>query len=147
MLGDIPFIGGVFRSSNFNHVKTELLVMVTPELVRPIPKGQPVPEVKMPKPFLEGTATKPPQTPGMDVTGPVPGKPATETVPMEQLIQSEKALPSQSQEGAPQIQFVPMLTAPGQSPQPMAPTASPAAPAAPAAAPRSGNGGGTGANQ
>jgi len=122
--------------------------MVTPELVRPIPRGQSTPDVKMPKPFLDGTAPKAPQTPGMDVTGPVPGKPTTETVPMEQLVQSEKALPAQGgQEGAPQIQFVPMLTAPGQSPQPIAPTASPAAPAAPAAAPRSGNGGATGANQ
>jgi len=98
-------------------------------------------------PFLDGTAKKAPQTPGMDVTGPVPGKPVTETVPMEQLIQSEKALPSQDQNGAPQIQFVPMLTPPGQSPQPIAPTTSPAAPAAPAAAPRSGSGGGTGASQ
>jgi len=121
--------------------------MVTPQLVRPIPKEQAVPEVKMPKPFLGGTAPKAPQTPGMDVTGPVPGKPAIETVPMEQLIQSEKALPSQgAQDGAPQIQFVPMLTPPGQAPQPMAPAPA-VAPAAPAAAPRSGNGGGTGANQ
>jgi pilus assembly protein CpaC len=146
-LASIPLLGKLFQSRSVSKNNTELLVMVTPELVRPIPRGQTVPDVKMPKPFLDGTAPKAPQTPGMDVTGPVPGKPAIETVPMEQLIQSEKALPSQSQEGAPQIQFVPMLTPPGQSPQPMAPTASPAAPAAPAAAPRSGSGGGTGANQ
>jgi len=146
-LASIPLLGKLFQSRSVSKNNTELLVIVTPELVRPIPKGQAVPEVKMPKPFLDGTAKKAPQTPGMDVTGPVPGKPVTETVPMEQLIQSEKALPSQDQNGAPQIQFVPMLTPPGQSPQPIAPTTSPAAPAAPAAAPRSGSGGGTGASQ
>ncbi len=146
-LASIPLLGKLFQSRSVSKNNTELLVMVTPQLVRPIPKEQAAPEVKMPKPFLGGTTPKAPQTPGMDVTGPVPGKPAVETVPMEQLIQSEKALPSQgAQDGAPQIQFVPMLTPPGQAPQPMAPAPA-VAPAAPAAAPRSGNGGGTGANQ
>jgi pilus assembly protein CpaC len=140
-LASIPLLGKLFQSRSVSKNNTELLVMVTPQLVRPIPRGQTTPDIKMPKPFLDGTAPKAPQTPGMDVTGPVPGKPSSETVPMEQLIQSEKPLPAQGSEGAPQIQFVPMLTSPGQSPQPMAPTAAPAAPAAPAAAPRSGNGG------
>jgi len=146
-LANIPLLGKLFQSRSISKNNTELLVLVTPQLVRPIPKGQAPPDVKMPKPFLEGPSTRAPQTPGMDVTGPVPGKPATETVPMEQLLQSEKALPSQgSPEGAPQIQFVPMLTPTGQSQQPMAPAPVPAAPAAPAAAPNSGNGG-TGASR
>jgi pilus assembly protein CpaC len=126
---------------------TELLVMVTPEIVRPIARGQAAPEIKMPKKFLDGPGSKAPQTPGMDTTGPVPVKPPSETIPVEQLLQSEKALPSTTQGGAPQIQFVPMLTQPGQAPQPMPPTASPSAPAAPAASPKSGGGGGTGASE
>src|SRR5579859_473011 len=147
-LANIPLLGKLFQSRSISKNNTELLVLVTPELVRPIPRGQKAPDVKMQKPFLDGTSPKAPQTPGMDSTGPVPVKPPTETVPVEQLIQSDKALPSQNpQDGAPQIQFVPMLTPPGQAPQPMAPTASPAAPSAPAAAPKSGNGGGTGASQ
>ncbi len=144
-LANIPLLGKLFQSRSISKNNTELLVLVTPELVRPIPRGQKPPEVKMAKPFLDNTSPKAPQTPGMDITGPVPVKPAAESVPVEQLIQNDKALPSQGpQDGAPQIQFVPMLTPPGQSPQPMAPTA---APAAPAAAPKSGGGGGTGASQ
>jgi len=144
-LANIPLLGKLFQSRSISKNNTELLVLVTPEIVRPIPRGQKPPEVKMAKPFLDGTSPKAPQTPGMDVTGPVPVKPPTETVPVEQLIQSDKALPSQNpQDGAPQIQFVPMLTPPGQAPQPMAPAPSQAAPAA---APKSGSGGGTGASQ
>ena len=147
-LASIPLLGKLFRSRSISKNNTELLVMVTPELVRPIPRGQPVPDVKMPKPFLNGTRPRSPQTPGMDVTGPVPDKPPTETVPVEQLIQSQKASAGAAvTSGAPQIQFVPMLTPPGQAPQPAAPTAAPAAPASSAAAPRSGSGGGTGASQ
>ena len=49
--------------------------MVTPELVRPMSSGQQPPQITMPLPFLEGTASQAPRTPGMDVTGPVPVKP------------------------------------------------------------------------
>ncbi len=146
-LANIPLLGKLFQSRSVSKNNTELLVLVTPELVRPIPRGQTAPDIKMPKPFLPGPGPKPPQTPGMDATGPVPVKPPAETIPVEQLMQSEKALPSQSPQGsAPQIQFVPMLTQPGQAPQPMSPAASPA-PSAPAAAPKAGGGGGTGAGQ
>ncbi|HXJ41456.1 MAG TPA: hypothetical protein VNH18_19400, partial [Bryobacteraceae bacterium] len=139
-LANIPLLGKLFQSRSITKNNSELLVLVTPELVRPIPRGQKAPDVKMAKPFLDGSSPKAPQTPGMDVTGPVPVKPPAETVPVEQLIQSEKALPSQNPQDAPQIQFVPMLTPPGQAPQPMAPAPSQAAPAA---APKSGSGGGT----
>ncbi len=36
-LGDIPFLGYAFRTSNYNHSKTELVMTVTPEIVQPIP--------------------------------------------------------------------------------------------------------------
>jgi pilus assembly protein CpaC len=148
-LASIPLLGKLFQSRTINKNNSELLVLVTPEIVRPIPKGQPVPEVKMPNEFLKGPAGVP-RTPGMEVTGPVPVKPLKDTVPVEQLIQSQKPMPPlpgsqqqlQQQQNGSQIQFVPMLTQPGQSPQSAAPTSSPAAAPAP-----SGSGGGTGANQ
>ena len=146
-LANIPLLGKLFQSRGISRNNTELLVLVTPELVRPIPRGQNVPEVKRPMPFLDGTAPKPPQTPGMDITGPVPVKPPEETVPVEQLIQSQKALPGSSNQAGPQIQFVPMLTPPpGQAPQ-AAPPTSPAPSSSPTASPRTGSGGGTGASQ
>ena len=143
-LGNIPLLGKLFQSRSINKTNSELLVMVTPELVRPIPHGQKEPDIKFPTPFLKGTRTDVPRTPGMDITGPVPAKPTQDTVPVEDLIQSQKALPS-AQQTPPTIQFVPMLTQPGQAPQPMTQPAAPAAPPAPTAAPH--NGGGTGATQ
>jgi pilus assembly protein CpaC len=147
-LGDVPLLGKLFTSRTLNKTNTELLVMVTPQLVRPIPKGQSAPEIKMPRKALEAEYTTSPQNPGMDVTGPVPVKPPADTIPVEQLLQNQKALPGASQQqGAPQIQFVPMLTPPGQPPQPASPP-TPAAPPPSAAAPaRSGGGGGAGASQ
>jgi pilus assembly protein CpaC len=145
-LSNIPLLGKLFQSRSVNRNNTELLVLVTPELVRPIPRGQNLPEVKRPMSFLEGTASKAPQTPGMDITGPVPVKPSEESVPVEQLIQSQKALPGPANQAGPQIQFVPMLTPPpGQAPQ-AAPPTSPAPASSPAASPRTGSGGGTGAS-
>jgi len=153
-LANIPLLGKIFQSRNITKSNSELLVVVTPELVRPMPKGQPVPEIKMDKEFLKASGS-PLRTPGMDVTGPVPAKPPKDAVPVEQLIQSQKPMPplpgstqqQQQQQNGPQIQFVPMLTQPGQAPQPMAtPSSAPAA--APSGGSSSGSGGGTtGANQ
>src|SRR5258708_31494652 len=47
-LGDIPFFGKLFRSRQITKNNSELLVMVTPELVRPIPKGAPQPDLNRP---------------------------------------------------------------------------------------------------
>jgi pilus assembly protein CpaC len=41
-VGDLPFAGAFFRNTSYNRVKTELMITVTPQLVRPIPKGAPV---------------------------------------------------------------------------------------------------------
>jgi pilus assembly protein CpaC len=145
-LGDIPLLGKLFQSRSLNRNNTELLVMVTPELVRPIPVGQAVPEVKMVKPFMKDVATAAPRTPGMDATGPVPPKAPLETIPVEQLIQAQKGLPAVNPQGQPQIQFVPMLTPPpGQVPTAAPPAAPPPTP--PSAAPRSGTSGGAGASK
>ncbi len=38
-LGDVPYAGALFRNTSWSHVKTELVMSVTPRLVRPIPAG------------------------------------------------------------------------------------------------------------
>jgi pilus assembly protein CpaC len=72
-LSGIPVLGKLFTSKNSNKTNSELIVIVTPELVTPIPKGQPVPELKNPMTFLEAPdgATAAPRTPGVETTGPV----------------------------------------------------------------------------
>jgi pilus assembly protein CpaC len=52
-LGDIPILGKLFRSRSNNRSNTELLVMVTPRLVRPLAPGQVPPLPTFPKPFLD----------------------------------------------------------------------------------------------
>ena len=36
MLGDIPVLGALFRSSSFQKNETELIIVVTPHLVKPV---------------------------------------------------------------------------------------------------------------
>jgi pilus assembly protein CpaC len=137
-LGDIPFFGKLFRSRQLTRNNTELLVMVTPELVRPIPKGQTPPSLKMPGTFLEpNTSSTPPQHPGMDVTGPVPPKaPPQPTIPVEDLIKSMQTSQAQPGAAAPQLQFVPAVLAPPQgTAPPQTPSAAPAPATPPAATP------------
>jgi len=39
LLGSLPIIGTLFRSTGFQHENTELVIIVTPHLVRPVPAG------------------------------------------------------------------------------------------------------------
>ena len=89
-LGDIPVLGKLFQSRAITKKNTELLVIVTPELVRPIPQGQPVPELKCPCQFMKTNTDAPMRQPGMDKTGPVPVHPPAETMPLEQLMQQQR---------------------------------------------------------
>ena len=56
-LGDIPLLGKLFQSENVSKSNTELLVVVTPELVKPIPAGA-QPSVAMPKGFMKDVPDK-----------------------------------------------------------------------------------------
>jgi len=40
LLGDIPILGALFRSTRYQKEETELVVMVTPTIVRPFEKGK-----------------------------------------------------------------------------------------------------------
>jgi len=115
-IGDIPLLGKLFQSKTLTKQNTELLVIVTPELVRPIPQSQPVPAVKMTVPFLTTNTNLPMQQPGLQQTGPVPVKPPVDTLPAEELMQQRKqgqAAPAAS--GPQQFQLVP-LTPPQPNP-------------------------------
>jgi pilus assembly protein CpaC len=87
-VGDIPLLGKLFQSKSVTKQNTELIVIVTPELVRPIPAGQPVPELNYPTPFLKSNTGKDLRTPGLDSTGPIPVEPPKAAIPIETWIQS-----------------------------------------------------------
>lgn len=107
-LGDIPLLGKIFRSRALSKSNTELLVVVTPELVRPIPAGQPVPSIEMPQPFMKDAPSTPPRQPGINATGPVPVKPPTETMPYENWQAFEQSQQPKDQ-SAPAVQWLPVM--------------------------------------
>lgn len=51
-LAEIPLLGALFKSRQRNRSKTELVVIVSPEITRPLEAGQPLPGPEMPRPFL-----------------------------------------------------------------------------------------------
>ena len=53
LLGDLPVLGQFFKSKATSRSKTELLVLVTPHIVRPFDAGQAPPGPQFPKPFME----------------------------------------------------------------------------------------------
>ena len=117
-LANIPLLGKLFQSKSMQKSNSELMVLVTPEIVRPIPVGQPVPDIPFPKEIrLDGTRKDPPQTPGLNITGPVPNKPETETMPVEAL-QELKRAGQPATPPMPAVQFIPVpITPSGTAPQ------------------------------
>ena len=77
ILGEIPIIGALFRSSEFKNDKTELLFVITPRLVKPLPPNYALPTDNYSAPskkefFLEGKMEGKPAEP--DTAKPVPDK-------------------------------------------------------------------------
>jgi pilus assembly protein CpaC len=88
-LGDIPILGKFFQSVSKTKDNTELIVIVTPEIVAPIPAGAPLPELRYPSKFLPPNSDIPMHTPdGRNDANTLP--PAPPTMPVEQLIESLK---------------------------------------------------------
>jgi pilus assembly protein CpaC len=85
-IGDIPLLGKLFQSRSVQKTNSELLVLVTPELVQPIPAGAIPPEVKMARPPMKGTAPAAPQTPA-DKTIVLP---VETTIPVEMLKKADQ---------------------------------------------------------
>ena len=137
-LGDIPFFGRLFRSRIASKSNSELVVLVTPEFVRPIPAGKKTPELQFPEPWLDKRLPAIPRHPGLEETGPVPVTSATKSMRIEEFVQAEKkATTMPVAPGSAPIQFMPvqMVPAPvGTQPQvqlPPTPSAAPATPAKP----------------
>jgi pilus assembly protein CpaC len=86
-MGDIPILGKFFQSISKNKTNTELFVIVTPEVVDPIPAGESLPQLKFPAAFLPSNSGIPMNTPETKPAGAPQVHPPT-TMPVEQLIQS-----------------------------------------------------------
>ncbi len=131
-LGDIPLLGKIFQSRSIAKNNTELLVVVTPEVVRPVPATMQIATPQMPVPFMENAPSAAPRTPPVSVTGQTPVKPLQETIPVEQLEAMKEQTPTNPP--MPVIQYVPVMVPQAQQ---GAPAAAPPAPApATSAAPK-----------
>lgn len=106
-LGDIPLFGKLFQSKSVTKNNSELLVLITPEIVRPIPAGQPVPSLNFTDKFLPPNSKIEMRQPGLSATGPVPVQPPADSVPVEQLVQTQKMGQQSPTPNAP-IQFLMM---------------------------------------
>jgi pilus assembly protein CpaC len=88
-LGSIPIIGKLFQSESKTKNDTELIVLVTPEVVSPLPVGAPTPDLKHPDQFLPPNSNTPMHQPDektADNTLPPPAP----AIPVETLIDSMK---------------------------------------------------------
>ena len=107
-LGDIPLLGKLFQSKTLIKNNTELLVIITPEVVRPIPAGQPVPSVNYPIPFLPPNTATEMRQPAISQTGPVPVKPVSDSIRIEELAQEKVKGQAPQNPAMPQFQLVPV---------------------------------------
>lgn len=91
-LADIPLFGKLFTSRQTSKSNSELLVIVTLELVAPIPDSKNIPQLDFPVPFLsgDGVMSTPPETPGPGKTGPPAVKPARSELPVQELEKYER---------------------------------------------------------
>jgi pilus assembly protein CpaC len=94
VIGDVPVLGKLFQSKSTNRSNTELLVIVTPELVRPMAAGTPTMTLNYPKQFMNSSPESAVRTPGVEQTGPAQVVPV-QSIPVEKLLKSltpEKSL-------------------------------------------------------
>ena len=95
-IGDVPILGKFFQSISKTKNNSELIVVVTPEIVDPVPEGT-IPNPKFPQPFLPpNSATQmhhPDGSGGTQQTASAAETAAPATMPVEQLIQAMKPAP------------------------------------------------------
>lgn len=92
-IANIPVLGKLFQSKSLNHSNSELLIIITPEIVRPIPAGQPAPELKDGEPPFPADTQSSVRQPGTGKTGPATVHPPKDRIPIEMLNPSRKTLP------------------------------------------------------
>jgi len=86
-IGDIPILGKFFQSMQITKTNTELMVVVTPEIVAPIEAGAKVPDLKYPGKFLPPNTGTPMTTPDGKIAGAAPAPPS---LPVETVQDSNK---------------------------------------------------------
>jgi pilus assembly protein CpaC len=115
-IGDVPILGKFFQSVTKTKTNTELIVIVTPEIVAPIPAGVPLPQLKYPQSFMPSASGIPMTTPGSDITGAKPTPPPP-TMPVEKLIQSMQPEQPLATDGSTSTTYgggaTPIATSPG----------------------------------
>jgi pilus assembly protein CpaC len=111
-IGSIPVLGKLFQTKSVTRSNSELMVIITPEVVRPIPSNQPVPELNLPAPLMPNNSPISMSQPGMEKTGPVPVQPAVDALPVEQLM--DKPVPPAPV--MPVYQMVPVMPAAAPTP-------------------------------
>ena len=91
-LADIPLFGKLFQSKSTTKSNSELLVIITPELVAPISDPKSIPDIERPIPFIKGPGilTVPPRTPGPDKTEPPAVKPQRAEIPVQEMEKFER---------------------------------------------------------
>jgi pilus assembly protein CpaC len=109
-LGDLPILGKFFQSRSHDKENTELLVIVTPELVRPIPQGTPLPHLKYPVPFMDPNTPQNTSMNSRDTAAPAP--PAA--IPIETLLKSLQAASANADQTKPLA--APMVSSPSTNP-------------------------------
>ncbi len=88
-LGDIPILGKFFQSMTRTKDDTELIVIVTPEIVAPIAPGEALPQLKYPVAFLPPNTNIPMNNPDAKTPENTP-PPAPTSIPVETLVDSMK---------------------------------------------------------
>jgi pilus assembly protein CpaC len=88
-LGDIPIIGKFFQSESKTKNDTELIVIVTPQIVAPLPASATLPELNFPDAFMPPNSNVPMHHPD-EKTAENTLPPPPPSIPVEKLIESMK---------------------------------------------------------
>ncbi len=88
-ISSVPILGKFFQSISRTKSNTELIVIVTPELVQPIPAGTPLPGTKLPRKVSATELQHPHAYSGWKRHQPAM-QPGPATMPVEKLIESMK---------------------------------------------------------
>ena len=88
-ISSVPILGKFFQSINRTKQNTELIVIVTPEVVNPIPVGAPLPQPNFAHPFLPPNSNIPMHNPE-PAPGATQAAQAPAAIPVEKLIESLK---------------------------------------------------------
>jgi pilus assembly protein CpaC len=87
-IGDVPILGKFFQSESRTKNNTELIVIVTPEIISPIPAGTAAPELNYPLQFMPQRSKTVNNPENKTAANTLPSAPAT--IPVEKLIESMK---------------------------------------------------------